>query len=227
MTEPTKFDPSNKPVFEKEKKIRNYQINLNSTHFSDVVNKLIIENNIEDIIETGTFNGLGSTTIFAQTKKNVFSIECNYQNYSTALKNLSRYENVCLIHGLSTDKYETMRFIMQNNYNEDIQYDSQYPKPFYMREVVQYNVLDNVLINLIKNTKNQLIFLDSAGGLGEWELLKVFDIDEYFLQSKVLLLDDVDHIKHKNSVKILNDKGYRVHISDDGRFAWCIIKNNY
>ena len=44
-----------------------------------------------EIVETGTFHGDGSTDIFAKTGKYVFTIECNWDNYVTSYKYLSQY----------------------------------------------------------------------------------------------------------------------------------------
>ncbi len=58
----------------------NYTIQLNNDEFKNAVNTIISQNKIDEIIETGTFQGDGSTKIFAETGKYVFTVECNYHN---------------------------------------------------------------------------------------------------------------------------------------------------
>jgi predicted O-methyltransferase YrrM len=75
-----------------------YNINLNSSEFEQVVKDLVRDYDFEEVVETGTFNGLGSTSVFAKTGKYVFTIECNINNFERATSNLQGYENVCVIH---------------------------------------------------------------------------------------------------------------------------------
>jgi hypothetical protein len=44
------------------------------------------------------------------------------------------------------------------------------------------------------------------------------------IENKILVLDDISHIKHKRSVEKLQELGYVVNKSSDERFAWCILK---
>ena len=39
--------------------------------------------------------------------------------------------------------------------------------------------------------------------------------------NKILVLDDISHIKHKRSVEDLEKNNYTVFKSSDNRFAWC------
>lgn len=213
MNKATTFDS-----FKKE-----YLINLNNPEFRDVVNKILEENEVDEIVETGTFNGLGSTTIFAQTKKYVFSIECNPNNFTTATNNLRRYENVCVVNGLSLDKELIIKGLLEEKFDIETKYDSDYPKSFYMREISHQVVLENALDVFCNNDRKQLVFLDSAGGIGYLEFNSFMSYPN--LDNKILMLDDISHIKHKRSVEKLIEMGYDVNKSSDERFAWCVLKN--
>jgi len=201
-----------------------YSINLNNTEFQNTVDKLVNEHEFNEIIETGTYNGLGSTQVFAKTNKYVFSIECNYNNFLNASRNLAMYDNVCVIHGLSLNRNALITALLEEEFDLDTTYDSKHPKSFYMREISQTVVVENALELFCKNKRKQLVFLDSAGGVGYLEFKSFMSIGDAYLENKILMLDDINHIKHKRSVEFLLKEGHEVSISKDNRFAWCIFK---
>jgi hypothetical protein len=205
---------------------RDYSVNLNNSEFKSVINDLLLNNDIDEIIETGAFNGLGSTSVFAETKKYVFSIECNYNNYVTATRNLQLYDNVCVIHGLSLNRKDLIDILLHEKFDIETKYDSDFPKTFYMREINQQVVLEDALDVFCNNDRRQLIFLDSAGGVGYAEFHKILQLPKNFLNKKILVLDDISHIKHKRSVEELESLGYKVNKSKDNRFAWSILEIN-
>ena len=147
----------------------NYTIQLNNDEFKNAVNTIISQNKIDEIIETGTFQGDGSTKIFAETGKYVFTVECNYHNWATAVNNLQNNSNVCVVHGLSMNREELIKGLLNEKFDIDTTYDSNYPKTFYMREISQHVVVENALDVFVDNDRHQLVFLDSAGGVGHLE----------------------------------------------------------
>lgn len=202
--------------------IRDYAINLNSSEFKEAISNIMtLYPDIKDIIETGTFDGLGSTKVFAITGKDVFSIECNEGNFKTASNNLRYYDNVCVIHGLSVDREFLIRKLLEEDFTLDTSYDSKNPKTFYMREVVQSVVQEDCLRLFSDNDRRQLIFLDSAGGVGYIEFNYLMGFSKDNLENKILVLDDCNHIKHKRSIQFLYSLGYKVNMSSDYRFGWC------
>jgi len=228
MIEPTRFNPNSKTVTASIEKstddkrfIRSYDINLKSEEFTEVINDIVKKYDIDEIVETGTFNGLGSTTVFANTGKYVFTIECNYNNFVTAIQNLARFENVCVVNGLSVSRKDLIDFLLNEKFDAETSYDSQYPKTFYMREIVHNVVVDDALSVFAKNNNRQIVFLDSAGGVGYCEFNHFMSFGDDILKNKILVLDDIDHIKHVRSVDSLKANGYEVNISKDKRFAWC------
>jgi len=200
--------------------INKYPINLNSSEFKDTVKEIISKFDIDEIIETGTFNGLGSTKVFAETKKYVFTIECNFNNFQVSTQNLAQYENVCVVNGISVDREFLIKELMNESFDIDIKMDSPYPKSFYMREIMQQVIIEDALTIFANNDRKQLVFLDSAGGVGYAEYKKFMSFDESFLKNKILMLDDISHIKHCRSVEDLEKRGYIVHKSKEERFAW-------
>jgi hypothetical protein len=208
----------------------NYKINLNDNLFVDAINHILLTYQVDEIIETGTFNGLGSTSIFAKTGKKVISIESCLNHYQQAKENLKNYPNVFLNYGSSLDIKEMEEFIDNDDFyesdlikNKNLFIDGD--KNFYKNEINGFGIenppKENILIDFIDNYSNQLIFLDSAGGVGYMEYQKVMSLSYKKLQKKVLLLDDIRHIKHYRSILDIKQKGYNLVISENQRFAYC------
>lgn len=200
-----------------------YDINLNNAEFKKVIDNIVKDNEFDEIIETGTYNGLGSTSIFAKTDKYVFSIECNFNNFVNASRNLAKFDNVCVVHGLSLNRNDIIKSLLEEDFDSDTTYDSKFPKSFYMREVSQQVVVENALEVFCKNKRKQLVFLDSAGGIGYLEYKSFMSMGDEYLKNKILVLDDINHIKHERSVQDLLLRGYEVNKSSDNRFAWCFL----
>lgn len=213
----------------------NYQINLNSSLFKDCVVKL--SSKVEEIIETGTFNGLGSTTVFAETGKRVHSIESSLSHYNLAKENLKKYSNVNLHWGSSLNIKEMQSFIENDEiYDSDLVFNKKInvdgntdPKNFYLNEIHGFGIMpkkEDLLLPLINNKTKQLVFLDSAGGVGFLEFEKFMSLKEDIRKFKILLLDDISHVKHYRSVVYLKLNKFNVNISEDKRFAYCIFDEN-
>lgn len=203
-----------------------YTIQLNNQEFKETIDSILRTNRIDEIIETGTFHGDGSTKVFAETKRPVFTIECNFNNWQISTSNLKSYKNVTCIHGLSIRRNELIKKLMTEKFDIETTYDSDYPKNFYLNEICQPVVVDGALELLANNHQHQLVFLDSAGGVGYHEFLHFMQFEPSFITRKVLLLDDISHIKHKRSVEYLKSQGFEVTISKDKRFAVCDFQNH-
>lgn len=200
-----------------------YSTNLNSKSFAKTVKFLLNEFNIEEVIETGTYDGRGSTYIFARTGIPITTIECN-DNYQTKAKSfLSAYDNITFIHGLSLNKADMGKFLKDDTFifPEWVKQDASASdsKDFYLNEIM-HDVPENLLFDLINNDKKQLIYLDSAGGIGYLEFLEVLKLDKEKLKNKLLVMDDVMHIKHYRSIVDLADMENPTFFDFEGRFAW-------
>ena len=198
-----------------------YGIELNSNEFRDTVKRLVKEYDINEVVETGTFLGTGSTKVFAGEGLNVFTIECNPNHITQAVQNLEGLNNVCFVHGLSLKRENLIKGLMSMTFPDGGIYDSTRPKVFYTQEVLQPVLVEDALSLFAKNETKQLVFLDSAGGVGYLEFIEFMSWPLNIRRNKVLLLDDVTHVKHERSVQSLKDWGFDVNVSKDGRFAWC------
>jgi len=212
----------------------NYDINLNSSEFEETVQ--ILSQDVEEIIETGTFNGLGSTTVFAKTGKPLTTIESCFDHFRQAVFNLKDFTNVKLLWGSSLNVKEMTEFIDADDiYESDmvlsksiaVDGSSEGPQSFYKQEIMGFNTnpptKQDLLIELINNDKKQLVFLDSAGGVGYLEFQKFMTLEDSKRKNKILLLDDVSHVKHYRSVVFLKQNKYNVVVSKNKRFAYCIF----
>lgn len=195
--------------------------------FEDAINQIINQFDIEEVIETGTYKGIGSTRVFAKTGLPVVTLECNKYIYDIAKENLKEFSNVTALYGFSLPFSEMVEFIK----NDDI-YDSDHglkyegvdrPKAFYIHELKQNTETENLLPDLIRNKKRQLIFLDSAGGVGFAEYKRVIRMPKHFLANKVLVMDDVDHVKHYRSAQDLIKRGYDFKFAKSGRWGWASL----
>lgn len=198
-----------------------YAIELNTNEFRDVVRRLVKDYGTKEVVETGTYLGMGSTSVFAGEGLEVFTVECNVNNLIQAAENLKDMSNVCFIHGLSLKRERIIGGLMAMDFPAGGIYDSPHPKAFYVQEANQPVLVENALPLLAKNESRQIVFLDSAGGLGYLEFLEFMSWPMSVRRQKVLLLDDVTHVKHARSVQSLKDWGFDVGVSQDGRFAWC------
>lgn len=197
--------------------------------FGQTVRRIFSEYAVEEIIETGTYLGTGSTGIFAGTGVPVITIECNPVIFQKARENLKDYVNVRQLNGFSLSRAEMIRFIKEDDIydnNPGLKYEgADNPKLFYFREI-DHQVQENLLPPLIRNTKCQLIFLDSAGGTGFAEYKRVIRMPKHYLSRKLLMMDDVDHVKHYRSAQDLIARGYNFHYSSSGRWGWADLSAN-
>jgi hypothetical protein len=204
-------------------KITEYHLPLDRNPiFKQVVEQLVANNPVEEIIETGTYHGTGSTKIFAETGKIVKTMECDINNASRAIANLEKYPNVYVYYALSLPKKDLIEYITKENYKvpEHIMVDSDNPIGFYINEVNMPVEVENLLPDLINNKIDQIVFLDSAGGVGFMEYQYVMSLPVEILAHKILMMDDVGHIKHYKSVEDLKERNCEVIISECERFAY-------
>jgi hypothetical protein len=176
------------------------------------------------IVETGTYQGLGTTQIvikaLTQMVKNkpqllkmptFTTIEASEKNCLIAKNNLREHGWIQILHGCSVDLKEAEEFIKNDkailNHEEypDILIDSLDPVNFYLQEI-QGTLFgpgkrgkDNLLLKLMPDiwNKRPLFILDSAGGMGFFEfqtVVKLMGDSRYHI-----FMDDINHLKHFRS----------------------------
>ena len=117
--------------------------------FKQVITQLLQEGQVKSIVESGTYNGLGSTTMLCEliaenniTLNHFYTIEVEEPIYNQAVLNLKKYPFVKPLWGMSLSKEECLNFIEHdeaiNNHEKypDIFIDSiENPKEFYKNEI--------------------------------------------------------------------------------------------
>ena len=156
--------------------------------------ELITNNEIKDIVEIGTWNGLGSTTmlldIIIESDKNInfYSIESDAHCFKAAKKNLrNNLENVNLIlgrvHEVDDLDYVNKNTIIEYGYGE-IEYE------WFIQDLRRYKKINNVL-SQIPNTID-ILLLDGGEFSGYADFLSLY------LRSKFIVLDDTNKFKQYN-----------------------------
>ncbi len=189
--------------------------------FTDDINRLVSEYNIESIVESGTFIGLGSTTILARTGLPVDGIECNASHVKNCRNNLKNFSNVTVHHGLSLEREYCKKIILNEPFygRADrlglvVDVPPNQTVKFYMQEI-NSKCPDNLLPMLLQKNHRQLIHLDSAGGLGFAEFQEVIKF-----KNKLIVFDDIDHVKHFRSMKWCKQNCLKFGFSECKRWGW-------
>ncbi|OIR06387.1 hypothetical protein GALL_115770 [mine drainage metagenome] len=208
------------------------------------------------VIESGTYVGLGSTTLLAELLQEtfpehtprLFTLEVSFAHWQQAARNLRRFRHVRCLWGLSVDRGEARRFILNDpvlNRHEsepDIYVDNvEDPVRFYLDEV-DGKLLDPDAVpgDFIRKAlfreqwlprllgrygaRRPLVTLDSAGGIGFLEFNTVTRLlkDHPYL----LLLDDIDHLKHFRSRRAVHaDPCFEV-LGEEPETGWLLARHN-
>lgn len=203
----------------------NYSMHPNSeSDFEISINEIIRKYDIRSVVETGTWHGDGSTLVFAKTGLRVVSIECNPENSFIARNNLKHFFNVDPLWGYSLKLNEMVDFIKNDNVyeNKDIAVEGDTPelaKAGYIKELGAHPIPENLLSVFGDTSENQIIFLDSAGGVGYAEFLEFLKFKN--IKKKILVLDDVNHVKHHRSHMDLIKMGKSFYLNQNKRWLWC------
>lgn len=183
--------------------------------------------------------------------KSFVTVETNPIYVRIARRNLEKYPFVEVVYGSTVSIEDGMNFIVNNNCIKnhenfpDVFIDTLVnPTEFYINELkgklgnhsikskifsialnLFYIKQDNVLEKYLKPMKDKkpLIILDSAGGIGYLEFKKVINImgnNPYWL-----ILDDIHHLKHFQSIEyVKNNNDFRI-IGMSNIHGWSIIEH--
>lgn len=182
------------------------------------------------ILETGTYNGLGSTSAILHGLKDanvdpfsLISIESNAENHRQAEKNLlgEQYKGtVVLMHANSLPTELMPRMVY--DVPDDVITDHADPMK-YLKEV-PVDVEDDGIYRAMALLDNRpdLVLLDSAGHLGFLEFEYVCKLAE---SSFVLILDDTLHRKHYDTLQFIkaNPSDYNILKESKEKFGHCIV----
>lgn len=220
---------------------KNYSISIaKDEKLIAVLNLLASKNNIEVIIETGTYRGLGSTKMIAEAflndekLKTFYTCEISYSFYKQAKQNLRKYNLVKCIWGCSVDLNKAIDFVIKDEviknhhlYKDVFIDDINDPTSFYLNEL-RGNLLnsqqgffyllfnfkkrkDKLLEVLInKHTHQEILFVLDSAG-GVGYFEFLTVVELMANKHYYILLDDIHHLKHFRSKEyILNAKDFHV-----------------
>ena len=167
----------------------------------------IEKNDIKNVLEIGTWNGLGSTIVLYDALKgkggkfSITSLETDKIAYKNAKKNLKNRKEINLLLGRITEIYEmpepsSIDFIKHNLNPENIEW-------FY-QDLRRYKKTKNVFELL--DTDYDLILFDG----GEFSTFAEFE--KLYQRTKYFCLDDIDAYKQLEVMKYIdkNSKNFRL-----------------
>jgi hypothetical protein len=227
----------------------------NNHDFKKALSNLASFESIEIIIESGTYNGLGSSTsiaiAFQNSKKleKFYTCEVDLQSYREAKYNLSKFPFVKCCLGTSVSKNEAIQFIKSDqairhheDYPEVFIDDTHNPVDFYINEIKGHLIdsKNDVLRSLQKwiISRNNLLRKLIAQNIDR-KMLIVLDSAggighlEFMIVNELLskvefyiLLDDTHHLKHFRGYKeIKNNKAYSI-LAASELDGWVLAKHS-
>jgi hypothetical protein len=198
------------------------------TAFMDAITDLIWTNKLKKIIETGSYEGLGTTRAIRNGMtggEEVYSIEVNPTHHRIAKRN-NADSSISLLLGLSVPN--SMKPVSSTFDVPDWVIVDHLPdvrNGLYNREIM-FNVPDDMLRYAMSkfDFRPDLVILDSAGHMGLIEfrhLMSLVPDDHTFY----LALDDTNHVKHYDTLQIIQaDERFEEVFSTDEKFGSVIVK---
>ena len=202
------------------------------------IKEIFLNNKIDRAIETGTYNGIGTTKIIIESIieskqfTNFTTIESNYQFYQQAKKNLDelgylRYVNPILGCSLPFNKLlsiHQIRELLERFKDSKVYIDAPWNEAlnFYSNETPK-NCREDVLGSLMYDKQVDFLLLDSAGHLGFIEFQYAISLLE---NDCFIVLDDTNHIKHYNSKNYIytNEDKFEMIKESDEKCGYLICK---
>ncbi len=210
---------------------------------------VIREEAIDRVVESGTYDGSGSTTMLAEAfssaapPRRFVTLEANGQSWSKAKANLQRFPFVTPVWGLSVALDEALDFLRTDPCLSDHARwpdiwidDVDDPLAFYTAETrgqlggqtegsIDAHQGEDLLRRELRAAAGSqlLVALDSAGGIGylEFQILRA----ELAGHSYVLLLDDIHHLKHFRSLReVRADSAFTV-LGINEEAGWVLVKH--
>lgn len=179
-----------------------------SSNFGKILKAIAQRADIKNIVEIGTWNGLGSTLCILesiQNKETIFiSIELIKEMYSQAQNNLKEYSNkVTLLNGTIISVEDLNWFDIEEIKHNFKPIEREHFDLYYLKEIQAIKAANNVL-NQIPKT---IDFLVLDGGeystYPEWQILKS--------RTKIVALDDTTILKTKKiRSELLSDNEWQL-----------------
>jgi hypothetical protein len=178
-----------------------------------ILKKIIEDYKPKNIVEIGTWKGMGSTLCIVQNlnyNSNFISIESNKVFYEIAQKNLSDYSNkVKLEYGKIIENNEIEDFIKNVDLNNE-------QKKWLFDDLENFNRCPNILNKIPKEIDFLLLDGGEFSTYSEWHNLKN--------RVKIVALDDINVLKCELIVKELNnDSDYEIIDNTNEGYGFCVF----
>jgi hypothetical protein len=172
-----------------------------------IITNIIKEYKPKNIVEIGTWKGLGSTLCVIESidySVNFISIESNYEFYNIAKENLKDYSKIVnLEYGRIIEISEIESFL------KEVELDS-IQQQWLSDDINNFNKCNNIFNKLPENI--DLLILDGGefSSYKEWEKLKI--------KTNIVILDDINVLKNKKVFhELSNDTTFQMlNITDEG-----------
>lgn len=185
-----------------------------STERWRLIKELLNENDLQNLVEIGTWKGMGSTLCILKNKKigsSFITLETSFENYQIAKNNLVNYNNeFSLIYGRIIEVNDVIDFISDLSLSEE-------QKVWLNEDLNNFKKTQNV----IEQLPIEIDFLLLDGGefstYSEWKKLRS--------RTKFVALDDINVLKcSKIYSELSKDSNYElVSLSNEGH-GFCIFK---
>jgi len=167
----------------------------------------------KNVVEIGTWKGLGSTKCIIDSidnESNFISIESNYNFYNVAKNNLTNYlDKVNLLYGTIVTDKEVNEFVSDKNLTEE-------QKKWLSEDLENLSRCENI----IESIPSEIDFLLLDGGefstYSEWQILKG--------RTKMVALDDIRELKTKQIYEeLITDDSYELVIETPDGNGFCVF----
>lgn len=202
------------------------QINLQS-QLGKIIYNLVLNENLTNIVDVGTWNGMGTTTCVMKAVEdkgckntNVYSIELYEEMINIAKENLAYYINnfnLKILHGRIAEPEEVYQWFDHSSIDFS---NDMHAKLWYHKDMELLKIAENITKFLPDNI--DLLILDGGeySTYPEWTRLKS--------RSKYIILDDTNILKcSKIKQEILQDSNYTIlyNVNDDRNGYLVCVKN--
>ena len=202
-----------KNYFSTKNKLKNSSGQMKDIELEKMLRDLIVNSDINNIVEIGTWNGLGSTkmliNLIKDSKKKIhfYSVEADKLCFKAAKKNLQKdieYVNLILgrVHEIDDLSYVNKEIIFNYGYG-----DKEYE--WFIQDLRRYKKLKNVVTQLPKEI--EILLLDGGEFSGFADFLSLHT------RSKFIVLDDISSFKQHNVLGFINENNKNFELIFDSK----------
>jgi hypothetical protein len=189
---------------------------LPSTERGNIIKKIIITHNPKNIVEIGTWKGLGSTLCIIESineNSNFISIETNQNFHNIAKENLKEFHNkVSLEYGKIIEIEDVFEFISNISLTDEQQ-------QWLNEDIINFKNCPNILHKIPEVIDFLLLDGGEFSTYKEWIKLKD--------RTKIIALDDINVLKcERIYYELKNDSNYSIIDHTQEGNGFCVFIKN-